>query len=117
MASESLTKAHYIIDTLDEKKGEDILLLEIAEVCSFTDYFVICSASSERTLRALSDEVKVKMKERYASLPLSTEGEPSDGWLLADYGDVVLHLFSPDTRNYYDLEGLWSDGAVLLHLR
>jgi ribosome-associated protein len=117
MTTEAITKAHYIVDTLDEKKGEDILLLDIGEVCSFTDFFVICSAPSERTLRALSDEVKLKMKEQYASLPLNTEGEPSDGWLLADYGDVVLHLFSPDTREYYDLEGLWADGAVLLHLR
>lgn len=117
MTSEALAKAHFIIDTLDEKKGEDILLLELSEVCSFTDYFVICSAPSERTLRALTEEVKLKMKERYSDLPLNIEGEPGDGWLLADYGEVILHLFSAERREYYDLEGLWSDGNVLLHLR
>lgn len=115
--TEAFERAHFIVDTLDEKKGEDILLMEIREICSFTDYFVICSAPSERTLKALSDEVKDKMKKRYASLPYNMEGEPKDGWVLTDYGDIVLHLFSPEIRSYYDLEGLWSDGRVLLHLR
>jgi len=100
---------------LEDKKGEDILVLDIRELCDFADYFVICTGTSDRMLNALADDVQEKMRQRYR-LSARLEGLPEHGWLLLDYGDVVLHLFSPDRRKYYRLEELWGKGKVLLHL-
>ena len=106
-----------IVDTLDEKKGENILLLDLTGISTFTDYFVLCSGSSDRMLRALSDEVQKKTKGRYALVADRIEGEASTGWILHDYGDVVLHLFSSMRRDFYNLEELWKDGNVLVHIQ
>ena len=108
--------AHEIVRLLEQKGGEDILLLDLVGVCSFTDAFVICSAGSERTLKALADELRRKLKGA-AQLPRpGIEGSPSSGWLLLDYGPVVVHIFSPAVRNYYRLEDLWHEGRVVVHL-
>lgn len=111
-----------IIDVLEQKKGENILLLDIHEVAIIADYFVICTGTSERMLKALSDAVEEQIgeKTRNAGLPTRkgrVEGESRDGWVLLDYGDVVVHLMSPDRRNYYRLEDLWSNGKVVLRLQ
>ena len=112
----SLELAHTIVDVLEEKKGEDILLLDLAGVATFTDLFVICSARSERTLKALSNEVSHVVREQYDRRPLQIEGDPRSGWILLDYGGVILHLFSPALRDYYALEQLWAEGRVVLHM-
>jgi len=116
MPNELLDLAHTIVDALEEKKGEDILLLDLAEIASFTSMFVICSGGSERTLKALSNEVRRVVKEKYALRPLQVEGDSASGWMLLDYGSVILHIFSPDLRDYYALEQLWSDGRVVLRM-
>jgi len=116
MPDELLELAHTIVDALEEKKGEDILLLDLAEIASFTSMFVICSGGSERTLKALSNEVRRVVKEKYAIRPLQVEGDSASGWMLLDYGSVILHIFSPDLRDYYALEQLWSDGRVVLRM-
>jgi len=100
---------------LEEKKGENILLLDIREQAIFADYFVICSGTSERMLKALLDSVDEQIKLKY-KLNARLEGRPQDGWVLADFGDVIVHIFSPDRRNYYRLEDLWSKSKVLLHV-
>jgi ribosome-associated protein len=82
----------------------------------FADYFVICSGTSDRMVRSLIDSVVEHLKKEYRLLP-RLEGEPPDGWLLADYGDIILHVFSPAQRDFYNLEELWSEGKVLLHLQ
>lgn len=105
-----------MVDVLEEKKGEDIILIDIREISDFADYFVICSGTSDRMLEALSDDVVRQMRSRF-KLHGRIEGLPRDGWLLIDYGDIVLHLFSPDRRDYYRLEELWAEGKVLLHLQ
>ena len=115
-ASDLLELAHSIVDALEQKKGEDILLLDLAGIASFTNMFVICSGGSERTLRALSNEVRRAIKEKYSLRPLQVEGESASGWILLDYGGVILHLFSPDRRDYYALEQLWADGRVMLRM-
>lgn len=112
-----LDLAHEIVDTLEQKKGDNILLLDLRGVCSFSDYFVICSGASERTLRALSEEVQKRLKGAQARQAMSVEGEPEAGWILLDYGDVIVHLFSPYVRAYYKLEELWHEGRVLLSLQ
>jgi len=111
-----LELARYIVNILEEKKGENILLLDIREVASFTDYFVICSGTSDRMLDSLMESVLEKIKQEY-SLPIRVEGLSQGGWMVADFGDVVLHLFSPDQRDYYRLEDLWERGRVLVRLQ
>lgn len=111
-----LQKAREIVDILEAKKGEDILLLDLIGECSFTDYFVLCTGPSERTLKALAEEVRKKMKEDFDRFA-DVEGEAESGWLLLDYGDVVVHLFSAAVRQYYALEDLWEGGQVLVSLK
>lgn len=104
------------MDVLEDKKGEDILLLDIKDVASFTDYFVICTGTSDRMLDALADGTLEGVRARHRKRGRK-QGRPSDGWVVVDYGDVVVHLFSPEQREYYDLEDLWQDGKVLLRVQ
>lgn len=108
--------ARGVVALLEEKKGEDILLLDIHEVSDFADYFVICTGTSDRMLQALADYV-VEEAKKQLGLRGKLEGAPQDGWVLVDFGDLILHLFSPDRRNYYRLEELWSRGKVVLRLQ
>ena len=105
-----------MVDALEDKKGEDILLMDIADISSFTDYFVICNGTSDRMLGSLADAVLETAKKGFR-INASVEGEPIDGWLVVDLGDVVVHLFSPDQRDYYDLEKLWDRGKILVRLQ
>lgn len=104
------------MNALEDKKGEDILLLEITGLTIVADYFVICSGTSDRMLNALADAALEEVKEKYDHRG-RVEGEAHSGWVLIDFGDVILHLFSPDRRDYYRLEELWSEGKVLLRLQ
>lgn len=83
---------------------------------SFTDYFVICTGTSDRMLNALADAVMDDVRIKYTKKG-KKQGLARDGWVIADFGDVVLHLFSPDQREFYNLEELWEDGKVLLRLQ
>lgn len=104
------------MSALEDKKGENILLLDIENVASFADYFIICNGTSDRMLESLADTVMQTTKAKYGIIS-SLEGTPIDGWLVVDLGDVVVHLFSPDQREYYSLEKLWDRGKVLLRLQ
>lgn len=115
--NDPLALSHSIVSVLEEKKGEDILLLDLIGVCSFTDYFVICTGGSTRTLKALAEEVQIKAKSSHSGISHNVEGEASSGWVLIDYGDVILHLFSPTLRDYYRLEDLWREGKILLRIK
>jgi len=108
--------AKTIVNELEEKKGEDIVLMDVQDIAPFADYFVICSGTSDRMLDALSDSVVRKIRDVYHVRP-RIEGLPRDGWILADYGQVIVHIFSPSRRKYYQLEQLWREGKVLLHLQ
>lgn len=108
---------HYaIVDLLEEKKGEDILVLDLQGVADFCDYFVICTGTSDRMLDALSDDLVRGIRKTH-QLKGRREGLSRDGWLLVDYGSVVVHLFSPDQREYYALEELWKEGKTVLHIQ
>jgi ribosome-associated protein len=104
-----------IVDALEEKKGEDILLLDLRGVTEFCDYFVLCTGTSDRMLDGLADDLLRKIKTSH-QLKGHLEGQSRDGWLLVDYGDVIVHLFSPDQRDYYALEELW-EGKPLVHIQ
>ena len=101
---------------LEDKKAENIILLDIHEIASFTDYFIICTGTSNRMLDSLSTAVREVIKETY-KITAQNEGAASDGWVVTDFGYVVIHLFSPDQRNYYRLEELWEKGKILLKLQ
>lgn len=113
---QSLNLAHHIVDLAEDRKAEDILLLDLRPDNIIADFFIICSGSSERHLRALADIVRKDVKEQYQLLPFSNEGSAEHGWIVMDYGDVVAHLFSPEQRDYYRLEDLW-DAASRVMLR
>lgn len=105
-----------LVSVLEEKKAENIVLLDIHDIASFTDYFVICNGTSDRMLSALADVVSEAAHQIF-HLPARIEGRPEDGWMLVDLGDTIVHLFSPDQRGYYQLEKLWDQGKVLLKLQ
>ena len=113
---EPLELARGIAETLEDKKGEDILLLDLKDIVPLSDYFVICSGSSDRTIGALMDAVVEEARVKFDRKPRQ-EGRPEEGWLLADYGSVVVHVFSTAQRDYYRLEELWSEARVLLHMQ
>lgn len=108
--------ARSVVNTLEDKKGEDILLLDIQTIASFADYFVLCSATSDRMIDALATAITEVVKKEYG-INAHPEGKAVDGWLVVDLGDVVVHLFSQEQRDYYDLEQLWDKGKVLLRLQ
>jgi ribosome-associated protein len=108
--------AHTIVDMLEERKAMDILLLDIRQVTILADYFVLCSATSERHLQTLADDLSKQLKVDVGR-PLSVEGEPESGWMLVDYGDVIVHVFLPETRRHYDLEGLWRKAQTIVHIQ
>ncbi len=108
--------ARTITTIIEDRKGEDIVLLDIQKISDFTDYFVICSGTSDRMIDALANDV-VKQLRTEDKVRGSVEGEPHDGWILVDYGSVILHIFSPNRRQFYNLEELWGEGKTLLHLQ
>jgi ribosome-associated protein len=110
-----LEVARSIINALEDKKGEDILLLDIQEISSFADYFVICNGTSDRMLDALADTAAEAAKKNH-KINGRIEGGSKSGWVVVDLGDVVVHLFSKEQRDYYRLEELWSQGKILVHL-
>jgi ribosome-associated protein len=95
---------------------EDILLLDIRQIASFADYFVIASAGSDRQMQAALDAVEEALEEDSPKM-LGREGDPRSGWVLLDYGDVILHLFAPEERAYYDLEGLWHAATPVVRIQ
>ncbi|HWR00444.1 MAG TPA: ribosome silencing factor [Chlorobaculum sp.] len=94
-----------------EKKGEDVKILDLRGLTSVTDFFVIITADSERKAKAITDHIVDELKED-GERPMHIEGLDSLHWVLVDYVDVVVHVFQPDERRFYDLESLWSDAVV-----
>ena len=95
---------------LDSKKGAEIKVMEVTELTSLADYFVICSGSSTTQINALCDIVEEKLETEGGEKPLRREGHRGGTWVLLDYGSVVVHIFSQEAREFYGLERLWHDG-------
>ena len=104
MNMESIALAKKIMTILEEKKATDILALDISEISTLADYFILASAENVRQLDALEDAVEEDVR-----LEVNKEGESSSGWILMDYRDIVVHLFTKEQRAFYDLEKIWSD--------
>ena len=115
---ESLELANRIVDIIVDKQGEDILVLDLQDVATFTDYFVLCSGTSRRQLDALQGAIREALKKDDVQLLVqSIEGEADTGWILLDYNGVIVHLFSAEMRAFYDLEGLWKNARVVVQIQ
>jgi ribosome-associated protein len=108
---EHLPELQWIVDALDDKRAKDVVVLDLAPLTVSVDCFVIATGESQPQIEALEDAVRSTMKER-GRLPRGVEA-PSSRWVLLDYGGVVVHVMSPDAREFYDIEGLWADAEVL----
>jgi ribosome-associated protein len=105
----SLEQARRIAVLAREKLAEDVVILDMRPECSFTDYFVIATGRNPRQTAAIWGEVHTRLKQDDRLLPRSVDGMREGAWIVADYLDVVLHVFTPEARQYYRLEDLWSD--------
>jgi ribosome-associated protein len=97
----------------DENKGHDILILDVRELTKAFDYFLIVSGSSRRQLHAIGDEIQRKLAGEMGDQCLSVSGHTEGKWIVIDYGDIIVHLFEPETRKYYALEELWGKGIKI----
>ena len=111
MTSKEMAKA--IADLLSSKKAKEVVMIDIAENSSFADYFVNATAGNERQLGSLAEDVEDKFAE-LGFEPKSKDGRPDTGWILVDGGDVVVNLFTEETRNKYTLERIWNDCEMIL---
>jgi ribosome-associated protein len=92
-----------------DKKASDIIALDLRDVAGYTDFFVICSGNTDRQAKAIHDGVHLGLKKQDGLLPRRVEGVSEARWILMDYLDVVVHIFTPETRDFYRLESLWGD--------
>lgn len=99
------------IGALEDKKGENVTVLDLTEVSPIADYFIICSGSNSRQVRSLVEEVERKIKGKINYAPRAIEGLADASWVLMDYVDFVVHVFMPEIRDFYSLERLWSDAV------
>jgi ribosome-associated protein len=115
---ESLELANQIAEVIVDRLGEDVLILDLREVTTFTDYFVLCTADSRRLLDALQSSIREEMKKGdKRKIAMNVEGDPDSGWILIDYNSVIVHLFSPEMRDYYRLEELWKNARVVARIQ
>ena len=108
--------ARRAVEAASNKKAVDIVLLDAREVCSFADYFVICSGDTGKQIEAIRDEVGHVLKKE-GILPHHYEGTVDSGWLLLDFSDVIVHIFAPDEREQYQLDKLWSQAIPVVRIQ
>lgn len=107
MTPESILSA--IVDLASDRKAQDIVSMDLRAMSGFADYFLICSGRSDRQCKAIHDAIHLGMKSEYGLLPSRVEGVSEGRWILMDYLDVVVHVFTPETRERYRLEQLWGE--------
>ncbi len=105
----ALETAKRIVAVLDEKKAVDISVLRVRDITVITDYFIVASGTSSTHVKSLADDVEFRLKQQGIA-PAFIEGYTGAQWIALDYGDVILHVFYPESRRFYDLEHLWADG-------
>jgi len=103
------------VDVAADKQAADIVMLDISKVCTFADYFVICTGETERQIDAITKDLDEALKSDGAPLK-RREGAANSGWVLLDFGPVIVHIFAPEERDYYQLDLLWSKGTLVVRI-
>jgi ribosome-associated protein len=111
--SDAYRRAGIAAHAADDKKGEDIIVLDVGDIISIAEAFVLVSASNTRLVRTIVDEIELALKVADDEGPRSVEGLDDATWVLMDYGDVIVHVFLGETRAYYDLDRLWADAPMV----
>lgn len=110
----SLDLANALVEGILEKKGEEILVLDLKKLPhAMADYFIICEASNERQVNAIADQLEREVRKKIKEKPWHVEGKENLEWVLIDYFNVVVHIFKKETRKFYALEDLWADGEIV----
>jgi len=104
-------KVNLIVELIKEKKGKDIISLKVKDLTPITDYFLICSGETEKQTQTIADFI-LKILEEKGEKPLGVEGFTEGRWILIDYGDIIIHIFKEDIREFYGLEYLWGDVEI-----
>jgi ribosome-associated protein len=113
---EGIDLAKKIVEIASDKQAIDISLLDVKNICSFADYFVLCSCDAERQMDALSEEI-IRVLKQEKIYPLHKEGTPESGWMLIDYNDVIVHILSPREREHYRLDELWKQANPIVRIQ
>lgn len=113
---DAIEVARKAVEAATDKQASEIVLLDTRAVSTFADYFVICTGESERQIKAILDEVEQTLKKE-GVLPSHAEGTVDSGWLLLDYGEVIVHIFGKEEREYYQLDELWSAASPVLKIQ
>jgi ribosome-associated protein len=113
---EGIDVARRAVEIASDKQASKIVLLDVGGLCSFADYFVFCTGDSQRQVRTILEDIELSLKKD-GVLPHHQEGALDSGWLLLDYGDVIVHIFSPMERDYYNLDGLWGEAKPVLRIQ
>lgn len=99
--------AHNIAEAADDKKAADIVLLRVTEVSYLTDYFVVATGFSTTQIKAICDSIEKQIEDKYQLIPLRVQGKSDARWIVVDYGEVIVHIFMQEEREYYNLEAFW----------
>lgn len=113
MNLETIELAHTIVNAISDRLGSNIVMLDMQNVSLLADYFILCNAESMPQFKAILDEIQKQAGTRY----LHVEGDPESGWVLLDYGSVVVHIFDPKLRAYYNLEELWKQARLVVRIQ
>jgi len=116
LALEAIEAARKAVEAASDKQANNIVLLDTRSVCTFADYFLICSGESEKQIKAIYDEIEHVLKKA-GERPCYREGSTDSGWLLLDYGDFIVHIFAPAEREYYQLDELWGNAAPIIRIQ
>lgn len=109
MSENELEKLMIAAEAASARKALDIVALDIRKIASFAEFFLVCSGTSTRQVQAIADEIVEKLRERRDARPMTIEGYEAGTWVLLDYGDVIVHVFTEESRQFYQLERLWRD--------
>ena len=108
--------ARQAVEAASDKQANDIVMLDASLICSFADYFVICSGESVRQIEAIWQAIRETLKQE-GVVPQRSEGAVDSGWILLDLGDVIVHIFSPSLRDYYRLDELWAEATPIVRIQ
>ena len=108
--------ARLAFDAMGDKQATDLVILDLRPITTMTDFFVIGTADNSRQLRAVADAVETRLRVDGRVKPTATEGEPDSGWLLIDYGPLMVHVFETERRAFYDLESLWGEAPLVARM-